>query len=133
MMDLDRFRLKTGMTAPAKPKRKPPHFCKAAFLRGPIPWPWLLRAMRQPGRALAVALVLWREAGIRKTMVIPLSQARLRESGIDRYAARRGLRALELNGLVTIRRPPGRCLEVTILDVTTQTNDPAITEGIPDD
>jgi hypothetical protein len=78
--------------------------------------------MNLPGRALAVALILWREVGLRKAMTVPLSQTKLRESGIDRYAARRGLRALERDGLVTIRRPPGRCLEVTMRDMATPNN-----------
>ena len=113
-LDPERFRLPPNLTAPPNPK--PPRRCPAGFLRGPIPWPWLVKAMTLPGRALAVALVLWREAGVRKTMVVPLPQVRLREAGILHDAARRAVRSLELAGLVTIRRPPGRCLEVTILD-----------------
>ena len=121
-LDLDKFRLPPGVSAPPKPKRKPPNYCRSTFLRGPIPWPWLVRAMTLPGRALAVALVLWREAGIRKAMTFPLSQARLREAAISTQAARRGLRALAMAGLLTIHRPPGRSLEVTILDVPTATD-----------
>jgi hypothetical protein len=113
-LDLAGFRLPPNRTAP--PRRKPPSCCRAGFLRGPIPWPWLVKAMTLPGRALAVALILWREAGMRKTMVISFSQARLREVGILPDAARRALRSLERAGLVTIRRPLGRCREVTILD-----------------
>ena len=116
MLDLDTLRLRPGMTAPPKPKQKPPRYCRTGFLRGPIPWPWLLRAMPLPGRALAVALVLWREAGIRKAMTFSLPQARLREASISPQAGRRGLKALEIASLVTIRRPPGRSLELAILD-----------------
>src|SRR5262249_32809455 len=97
-------------------KRKPPRFCKSNFLRGPIPWAWLIRAMMLPGRALAVGLIIWREAGIRNSLTIPLQHARLREAGIRKDTGRRGLRSLETAGLVTISRPPGRCLEVTILE-----------------
>jgi hypothetical protein len=124
VLDLDRFRLPPNRTAPAKPKRKPPRYCKSEFLRGPIPWPWLATAMKLPGRALAVALILWREAGIRKVMTVPLPPARLRQCGILPDAARRGLRALEQAGLLTIRRPPGRCLEVTILDAPAENGKP---------
>ena len=118
MLDLDTLRLRPGMTAPPKPKQKPPRYCRTGFLRGPIPWPWLLRAMPLPGRALAVALVLWREAGIRKAMTFSLPQARLREASISRHAGRRGLKALEAASLLTIRRPAGRSLEVAILNAT---------------
>jgi hypothetical protein len=114
--DPKRFQLPPNLTSPPKPKRKPPRFCEEPFLRGPISWVWLLKAMALPGRALAVALVLRREAGIRQAMTFTLSQARLRETGISRYASWRGLRALETAGLVAMQRPSGRCLEVTILE-----------------
>ena len=39
------------------------------FLKGPVPWPWLMQAMALPGKALAVGLMLWLEHGMtgRKT------------------------------------------------------------------
>jgi hypothetical protein len=49
-------------------------------------------------------------------MTFSLPQARLREASISRHAGRRGLKALEIASLVTIRRPPGRSLELAILD-----------------
>ena len=113
-LDLECFRLPPHQTAPPKPK--PPRYCKADFLRGPIPWSrWLVRAIALPGKALAVALVLWREAGIRNSMTVPVQPARLREAGILPDAARRALCTLEVAGLVKVRRPSGRCREVTIL------------------
>jgi hypothetical protein len=116
MLDLERFQLPAGWTAPLKPKQKPPRFCKTKFLRGPIPWAWIVRAMALPGRALAVGLILWRESGIRNSLTVPLQHAHLRDAGILSGAARRGMRYLEKANLVMIRRRPGRCLEVTILD-----------------
>jgi hypothetical protein len=74
------------------------------------------------GQALALGLVLWREAGIRKAMTFPLSQARLRDAAISRQAARRGLQALERAGLVIVKRLPGRCLELTILELAAPSN-----------
>src|SRR5262245_20348622 len=115
--DLEKFRLRPGMTAPAKPRHKPSRFCKVPFLRGPIPWAWLTRAMRLPGRALAVGLVLWRQVGLDGNRTVSLSHARLQECGIDRHTARRGIRSLESAGLVAIRRRQGRCLDVTIVDI----------------
>jgi hypothetical protein len=43
-------------------KKKRPYRPRRAerFLRGPVPWPWLVRAMALPGKALAVGLILWR-------------------------------------------------------------------------
>lgn len=112
-LDLDRLRLPPGLSTAAKPK--PPRFVRSDFLRGPIPWPWLAQAMKLRGKALALALVLWREAGIANTMTIPVRPARLRECGILPDAARRALRSLERAGLVTVERPPGCCPQVTIL------------------
>ena len=48
-------------------------------MRGPIPWNWLAAAARLPGRALAVAIVLWFEAGVKGAAVVALSQKRLRD------------------------------------------------------
>jgi len=50
-----------------KRRRKPPrHRQGEKFLKGPIPWPKLERAFLLPGKALHVALLLWREAGCRR-------------------------------------------------------------------
>jgi hypothetical protein len=105
-----------GTTAHGKKNKLPRHRNGERFLKGPIPWPWLQRASRLPGKALAVGLVLWFEAGCRKagTISFRLSQAVAMEMHAN--TARRGLRALEVAKLVTIRQRPGRYLEVTILD-----------------
>jgi hypothetical protein len=97
--------------------RKPPrHRNGERFLKGPIPWPWLLRAMSLPGKALHVAVVLWKEAGCCKKATVRFRTGSLREQGISEDTARRGLRALAKAGLVSISSPPGRALEVTILE-----------------
>jgi hypothetical protein len=115
IIDLEKYRLPPGMSAPAKPKKKPPRQWRGEFLRGPIPWPWLTAAMALPGRALAVGLVLWRQAGCRKAMTFALTLAKLAECGIHRDTGRRALRALERASLIALRRQPGRAIEVTIL------------------
>jgi hypothetical protein len=119
ILDLGKFQLPPGMTA--KHKSKPPRTWKGQFLRGPVPWNWIKEAMKLPGQALAVGLVLWREAGCQNAMTIRLTPTRLQESGISHQAGRRGVRALEGAGLITIQRKPGRALEVTILLLTERT------------
>jgi hypothetical protein len=47
---------------PVQP-RIPRHRPGEKFLRGPIPWKWLIRAGRLPGKALQVGLLLWQAAG----------------------------------------------------------------------
>jgi hypothetical protein len=95
----------------------PRHHRGQKFLKGPIPWNWLSRAALLPGRALAVALVLWRDAGMRRCRRVPFRLRAAAGLGISRSAARRGLRALEVAGLVTVERPPGLYPQVTLRDV----------------
>jgi hypothetical protein len=84
------------------------------FLKGPVPWPWLLRAMTLPGKALAIGLMLWLRRGIagRRTVHFCLGTA----EGISPKSARCAIRWLEAAGLIAVVRQPGRGLNVTILD-----------------
>jgi hypothetical protein len=101
-----------------RPRRKPPrHRQGEKFLKGPIPWPWLERAFLLPGKALHVALLLWREAGCRRCRTVRFCLNGDLPAGLNRQSARRGLRQLADAGLVAIRRPPGRGLEVTLNDL----------------
>src|SRR5262249_4909839 len=85
------------------------------FLRGPIPWPWLEAACRLPGKALAVGIVLWQEAGCRKNKTIRFRLSAAVALGMHPDTARRGLRALMKANLVAVCRRPGQSSEVTIL------------------
>jgi hypothetical protein len=108
------LRLSPGaVPPPARPVRPPRHRPGEWFLRGPVPWPWLEAAARLPGKALALSLCLWREAGRRRCRTVKLSPAR------------RALRSLEAAGLVVIDRQPGRGLAVTIVDAPAATAGPA--------
>jgi hypothetical protein len=115
----DALRLPRGAgtdLADPKPKR-PDRFIRGEpFLRGPVPWRWVERAAALPGRALFVALVLWREAGCTKSRTVTLSVARATAPGFHRATVHRGLRRLEAAGLVRVRSAPGRCFTVDILD-----------------
>lgn len=72
---------------PTKPPRRRPG---EQFLKGPIPWPWLEVAAKLPGKALALSLCLWREAGRRHQRTVRVCLSRV-ELGISKQAARRGL------------------------------------------
>jgi hypothetical protein len=110
------------MTAPAKPKRRPPRFLRAEFLRGPVPWDWLLTAMTLPGQALAVGLILWREVGMADNRTVSVNHALFGKCGIKPGASRFALENLERAGLIAVQRPPGRNLEVTILELAAERN-----------
>ena len=102
---------------PQPPSKRPPrHRRGEPFLKGPIPWPWLAAAARLPGKALQVAVLLWREAGCRRSRTIPFCLSRAGPLGVKEDSARRALRRLEVAGLVSVRHPAGRGLEVTLLD-----------------
>src|ERR1700722_11998574 len=108
MKDLDPtdFRASTETDLKAlrsQPSRRPPrHRQREQFLKGPIPWPWLLRAMQLNGKTLHVALLLWKEAGIRRNRTIRFNLSAMATIGVHRDTARRGLRALESAKLVTV-------------------------------
>jgi hypothetical protein len=100
-----------------RPQRKPPrHRQGEKFLKGPIPWLWLATAFPLPGKALHLALVLWREAGCRRSRTVRLCLSGKLPPGLSRQSARRGLRRLAAAGLVTVRQRPGRGLEIVIND-----------------
>jgi hypothetical protein len=114
--DPSSLRLPAGAVPPRpKPARPPQHRPGEWFLRGPVPWTWLKTAARLPGKALALSLCLWREAGRRRGRTVKLCLTRV-GLGVKEAAARRALRSLESAGLVTILWKPGRGLEVTILE-----------------
>jgi hypothetical protein len=120
--DLERLRLpegqavKSGRSARTRPPR---HRTGERFLKGPIPWSWLARAARQPGKALHVAIAAWHQAAMARSATVPLSLSDLAgDLGVLRDAARRGLEALEAAGLVRVERCAGRRPLVTILDVS---------------
>jgi hypothetical protein len=84
------------------------------FLRGPIPLPWLQRASRLPGKAMTVAVILWWKVGCTKRWEVRFCQRMYQEWGVSIYAARRAIRALASEGLVTVMKSPGRGLMVTL-------------------
>jgi hypothetical protein len=73
-------------------------------------------AARLPGKALHVALLLWREVGCTKSRVVKFRLANTAALGMHSDTGKRGLRALLRAGLVGIRYPSGRSLEVTLLE-----------------
>jgi hypothetical protein len=116
--ELDRLRLFMTVEEPRASRTTSPLLPRQGekFLRGPVPILWLGRAASQPGRALHVAVTLWFLAGLAKSRVVRLSVKTLSVFGVDRYAAYRGLRALERAGLVEARRRRGANAIVTLLE-----------------
>jgi len=100
-----------------KAKRKPPaHKPGEKFLKGPIPWKWIVLAARQPGKALHVAIALWFWAGISKSGRIKLNNIKLKTLGVTRYTKHRSLLSLEQAGLISVEQFQGKSPVVTLLD-----------------
>jgi hypothetical protein len=120
----DLLRIKPGpaVVATRPPPRKLRHRKGKPFLKGPIDWGWLEVAMALPGRALAIGLEVWREAGCRGSRTVELNLSRP-PAGIPRRTAQRALYDLERAGLVTVERLPGRALVVTLNELP----DPQVT------
>lgn len=91
--------------------RPPRHRPGEKFLKGPIPWRWLEVAGTLAGKALAVGLVVWREAGCSNERTVPLNLSNL---GIPRRTAQRALQSLNAAGLVSVENRAGRPPLVTL-------------------
>jgi DNA-binding transcriptional ArsR family regulator len=88
---------------------------RGRFLKGPVPWCWIVTAASLPGKALVVGLCLWRLAGATKSQTVPFGNADLQPFGVDRASKSRALRALEDAGLIEAAHKPGRFPKVTLL------------------
>ena len=87
------------------------------FIRGPIPLAWLNAAAKLPGKTLNVGLAIWWLAGMSKTTAFKLTGKSLSQLGVSRDAASDGLKRLEDNGLILVKRSPGQRPTVQILPV----------------
>src|SRR5262245_35351565 len=86
------------------------------YLKGPIPWDWVVRASMLLGKALTVGLCLWRISGATKSKTVVLANHELEPFGIGRSTKSRALAELEGAGLIRTERRPGRWSEITLLD-----------------
>jgi hypothetical protein len=87
------------------------------FLKGPIPMAWLNVAAKLPGKTLNVGIAIWWLAGMSKTSAFKITSKALDQLGVSRDAASDGLKRLEDNGLILVKRSPGQRSTVEILPV----------------
>src|SRR5438034_5608908 len=114
-LDPKRFAMHNVNTTIAS-RRSPKVARGQRFLKGPIPWAWLMRAAQLPGRALHIGVALWFLSGLTRSFTVRLGGRPLAELGVDRHSKYRALRQLEAAGLVRITRRPGQNPTVTTLD-----------------
>jgi hypothetical protein len=104
----------------------PPPKIKSFFLKGPIPWHWLSAAANcyPKGKSLHVAIRLRFLHGLNRGRSFKFNQSsRLRNLGISRDAARRGLEALERAGLISVTRKRGCVPVIQILEISPAPSD----------
>lgn len=70
-----------------------------------------------------MAVALWHQAGLRKSYSVKFCLRWAKELGVDRPAARRGLRQLQEAGLVKVEGRNGQCHQVTILETLVEAVD----------
>ncbi len=85
------------------------------FVRGPIPWNWLMATGQLSPSSVGVGLVLWFLSGCAKSRVVKFSYKRAADLGLKRKSVYSALKSMEAAGLVSITRHRGKCPVVTIL------------------
>ena len=113
-IDPSRFRLSSRLGTRSS-TRLPRPKAGERFLKGPIPMDWLSAAARLPGKSLHVAIAIWFTASLNKSATVPLSNLAGLPFGLDRNAKYRALKWLELEGLISVDRNPGRSPIVTLM------------------
>lgn len=78
---------------------------------------WLEKAAKQPGKALAVGVLIWFRFGILKKASFTLPQTLFARFGVGRKAAYHALTVLEEAGLIHADRGKGRLPRITILEI----------------
>ncbi len=112
MMDLESLRLKPSASANAGEKRRATKIKTAHIIDGPFicatPLAWTQKAANLPGKALHLAVAIRYLYGLHKGQAFSLSYKTAQSFGINRRAIYNGLTALEREGLIRVKRMPGR-------------------------
>ena len=118
----DRLRLTPEQVEAAakEPRRRKPRFQRkprrvfGGDFVPPLPLEWANKAGCLPGKALHVALAIWRQAVLKKSMTTSLPNGPLAEYGVKGRAKRAALLALEGAGLIQVEWKAGCNPIVTI-------------------
>jgi hypothetical protein len=86
--------------------------------------------MPLPGKAMQVAIQIWRDAEQAKSNEVSVSMTGMARMGISRFAASRGLSALEGAGLVTVARHAGLKPQVVVVATAALSSAAEVAAGI---
>jgi hypothetical protein len=107
---------------PVQRSRRPPRRVHGYFVRGPVPWVWIVAAARLQGKALHLGMAIWLRVGLTDALTVSISLTAIaNELGFDRSTASRALSALARARLVSVEQAPGRNCSVSVLEVITKT------------
>lgn len=116
ILDIDKLRINSKSLKGSSSKKAPKRIV-GKFLKGPIPLKWLQKAAPLKGKALAISMCLWFLKGVSRSDTVKVSYKLLNKFKVSRESAYRGLKSLEIEGLISVERHLGRSPVVTILDI----------------
>jgi hypothetical protein len=70
------------VAAIAQPVQQLRHLPGEMFLKGPVPWDWLVVAGRLKGSALQVGITLWHLSGLARSRTVRFRLSRVEEMGV---------------------------------------------------
>jgi hypothetical protein len=88
------------------------------FIRGPIPFDWLMRANNIGGKAGLVGNALWLYVGLKKSLAFKIDGKLDLLCGISRQARQSNLKKLEENGLIKFTNRSGCYPQIEIIKST---------------
>lgn len=98
------------------PPSPSPETAAGKFIKGPLPLDWFSRAAALPGKALNVALALWRMCGLCRSKTFAFKRSAFAVLNVSPDAMYDALTNLEGAGLIRVERHRGRSPTVTIID-----------------
>jgi DNA-binding MarR family transcriptional regulator len=116
-LQIDRSQVEQSAYHPIAERKVSTNRKQEHFLKGPVPLPWLIKASKCSGKALAVAIAIRYRSGLCKTNQITLTSRVLEKFGIDRSAKSRAIQCLEEAGLISVERQHGKNPVITILEI----------------
>lgn len=84
------------------------------FIKGPVDLEWIQGAASAGGKALEVALEIWRLRGLKCADCFKINLSRLQGWGVTRSSGSRAIKVLEAKGLISTVKRPGNCIEISL-------------------
>lgn len=114
-INLKDYEVKSPVPVGAKGRVIVQQYLKEPFLKGPVPLRWLVKAANLGKCALMVGLIFWYMDGMRSQKTFRMRERDIKGLlKVSKWTVLRGIKRLELNGLIFVLREPGCKLVVTL-------------------